>query len=280
LIVVVSEDFNIMEQRTRFDYNGKFSLVTGASKGLGKAYAEELAARGSNLVLVARTKAALETLAENLRRAHRVRVEVIQADLTDMAAPELIVDELARLGIDLDLLVNNAAVGYSGKFFSRPIGEELTPIMVNVHSLVALTHLLGKRMVARGSGGIINIGSTGGFQPVPYSATYAATKSFVLMFTEAVAEELRGSGVRVMVANPGATATEFFDQSPTTVKREKMDTSESVARRTLNDFVGGKVVSYPGRASTRAVTLIARILPRGLAASIAAKVSRNMGFDR
>jgi short-subunit dehydrogenase len=268
------------KQQTRFDYKGKFSLVTGASKGLGKAYAEELATRGSNLVLVARTKAALETLAENLRRDHRVRVEVIQADLAAMPAPELIVDELARLGIDIDLLVNNAAVGYSGKFFSRPVDEELTPVMVNVHSLVALTHLLGKRMVARGSGGIINIGSEGGFQPVPYNATYSATKSFVLMFSEAVAEELRGSGVRVMVANPGATATEFFDQSPTTVKLEKMDSAESVARRTLNDFVGGKIVSYPGRFSTRLVTLFARILPRGLTASIAAKVSQNMGFDR
>jgi uncharacterized protein len=152
--------------------------------------------------------------------------------------------------------------------------------MVNVHSLVALTHILGKRMVARGGGGIINIGSNGGFQPVPYNATYAATKSFVLMFTEAVAEELKGSGVRVMVASPGATATEFFDQSPTTVKLEKMDSAESVARRTLNDFVGGKIVSYPGRGSTRAVTLLSRILPRGLTATIAAKVSRDMGFDR
>jgi uncharacterized protein len=269
-----------MEQRIRFDYKEKFSLVTGASKGLGKAYAEELAARGSNLVLVARTKAALETLAVGLRRDHSVRVEVIQADLADVAAPELILDELTRMGVDVDLLVNNAAVGYSGKFFSRPIGEERTPVMVNVHSLVALTHLLGKRMVARGSGGIINIGSNGGFQPVPYNATYAATKSFVLMFSEAVAEELKGSGVRVMVANPGATATEFFDQSPTTVKLEKMDTAEDVARRTLDDFVAGKVVSYPGRVSTRLVTLLSRFLPRGLAASIAAKVSKSMGFDR
>lgn len=231
-------------------------------------------------MLVARTKAALETLALTLRRDHKVRVEVIQADLGDVSAPESIANDLERMGIELDLLVNNAAVGYSGKFFSRPIEEELTPVVVNVQSLVALTHVLGKKMVARGSGGIINVGSTGGFQPVPYSATYAATKSFVLMFSEAVAEELKGSGVRVMVANPGATATEFFDQSPTTVKREKMDSAESVARRTLNDFVGEKVVSYPGRASTRAVTLISRILPRGLAASIAAKVSRNMGFDR
>ncbi len=191
-------------------------------------------------MLVARTKAALETLALTLRRDHKVRVEVIQADLGDVSAPESIANDLERMGIELDLLVNNAAVGYSGKFFSRPIEEELTPVVVNVQSLVALTHVLGKKMVARGSGGIINVGSTGGFQPVPYSATYAATKSFVLMFSEAVAEELKGSGVRVMVANPGATATEFFDQSPTTVKREKMDSAESVARRTLNDFVGEK----------------------------------------
>src|SRR5580698_4615582 len=107
------------KHQTRFDYKGKFSLVTGASKGLGKAYAEELAARGSNLVLVARTKTALETLAVTLRRDHKVRVEVIQADLGDASAPGTIVADLERMGIELDLLVNNAAVGYSGKFFSR-----------------------------------------------------------------------------------------------------------------------------------------------------------------
>ncbi len=269
-----------MTQRTRFDYKGKFTLVTGASKGLGKAYAEELAVRGSNLVLVARTKTALETLAVTLRRDHKVRVEVIQADLGDASAPGTIVADLERMGIEVDLLVNNAAVGYSGRFFSRPLEEELTPVVVNVQSLVALTHVLGKKMVARGSGGIINIGSTGAFQPVPYSATYTATKAFVLMFTEAVAEEIKGSGVRMMVANPGATATEFFEQSPTTVKLEKMDSAQSVARRTLDDFVRGKIVSYPGRASTRAITWIARILPRGLAATVAASVSKKMGFDR
>ncbi len=203
-----------MSQRTSFNYKGKFTLITGASKGLGKAYAEELAVRGSNLVLVARTKDALETLAASLRRDHGVRVEVIQADLADMSAPERIMEELDRLGVDLDLLVNNAAVGYSGGFFTRPIVEELTPVSVNVYSLVALTHLLGRRMVARGSGGIINVGSNGGFQPGPFNATYGATKAFVLMFSEAVAEEIKGSGVRMMVANPGATATAFFEQSP------------------------------------------------------------------
>jgi short-subunit dehydrogenase len=267
-------------KRTRFDYRGKFALVTGASKGLGKAYAEELAARGSNLVLVARTESALQSLAESLRRERAVRVEVVAADLSDLDAPGIIVDELKRLGIDVDLLVNNAAVGYSGRFFSRPIQEELIPITVNVNSLVALTHLFGRKMVERGIGGIINISSDGAFQPVPYNATYAATKSFILMFSEAVAEEMKGSGVRVMVAIPGATATEFFDQSPTTMKLEKMDTPESVARNTLNDFGSGKVVSYPGRLRIRATTWVSRILPRGLTAKIAARVSRDMGFDR
>jgi short-subunit dehydrogenase len=140
--------------------------------------------------------------------------------------------------------LNNASVGYSGQFFSRPIQHELRPIAVNVHSLVALTHLFGKKMVARGSGGIINISSEGAFQPVPYNATYAATKSFILMFSEAVADELKGSGVRVMVATPGAITNKFFAQSATIVK---IDAAESVARKTLNDFAGGKIVSYPGR---------------------------------
>jgi short-subunit dehydrogenase len=268
-----------MSQKIGFDYRGKFALVTGASKGLRKAYAEELAARGANLILVARTKAALESLAVTLRRERGVRVEVIAADLSDLDAPGHIVDEVARLGIDLDVLLNNAAVGYSGSFYSRPIHEELTPIRVNVHSLVALTHLVGKRMVVRGSGGIINISSECAFQPVPYNATYAATKAFLLMFSEAIAEELKGSGVHVMVANPGATATEFFDQSPTTVKLETMDTAESVAKR-LNDFSRGKVVSYPGRRSIRATTWVSRVLPRALTVKLAARFSRRMGFVR
>ncbi len=269
-----------MTKRTRFDYKGKFTLVTGASKGLGKAYAEELAVRGSNLVLVARSKSELEALAVALRRDYKVRAEVIQADLGDLSAPSEIVESLERMGIELDLLVNNAAVGYSGKFFSRSVEEELTPVIVNAHSLVALMHLLGKKMMARGSGGIINVGSNGAFQPIPYNATYTATKAFVLLLSEAVAQEIKSSGVRLMIASPGPTATEFFTQSPTTVKLEKMDSAQSVARRTLDDYVQGKVLSYPGRFSTRAGTWISRILPREFTTALAGHISKSMGFDR
>ena len=263
-----------------FEYKSTFVLVTGASKGLGKALAEELAKRGANLVLVARSKPALETMAEALRHRHGVRVEVIDADLSSLDAPGRITDTLVTLGIELDLLVNNAAVGHSGSFLSRPIREELEPVMVNVHSLVALTHILGNRMVSRGRGGIINISSDSAFQPLPYNATYAATKSFVLMFSEAIAEELKVSGVKVMVAIPGATATDFFDQSPTTVRPERMDTAASVASNTLNDFARRKTISYPGRRSIRARTLLSRLFPRALIVKIAAGVARNMGFDR
>jgi short-subunit dehydrogenase len=267
-------------QRAKFDYQGKFTLVTGASKRLGRAYAEELAARGSHLVLVARSIVELETLAVVLRRDHSVRVEVIQADLSDLSAPAAIVESLERMSIELDLLVNNAAVGYSGKFFSRSLDEELTPVIVNAHSLVALMHILGKKMMARGSGGIINVGSNGAFQPIPYNATYTATKAFVLLLSEAVAQEIKGSGVRMMIASPGPTATEFFTQSPTTVELEKMDSAQGVARHTLDDFVRGKVLSYPGRFSTRAGTWISRILPRELTTALAAHISQSMGFDR
>jgi short-subunit dehydrogenase len=269
-----------MSFQIRFGYDVKWALITGASKGLGRAYSRELAVRGANLVLVARSGAALNELAATLRCEHHVRVEVIAADLSVASAAEMIYDKLALLEIELDLLVNNAAVGYSGRFFSRPIQEELMPVMVNVHSVVALTHLLGRKMVLRGGGGIIKISSNGAFQPLPYNAVYAATKSFLLMFNEALANELEGSGVRAMVAIPGATATDFFDQSPTTIKLQKMDTAESVARKTLDDFASGKTISYPGRSSVRAQTWISRMLPRALTVKLAAKVSKDMGYDR
>ena len=272
--------FKSYESTDYFRLPGEVRTRHGGVQGARKAYAEDLGSRGANLVLVARTEVALHSLAASLRRTCGVRVEVIAADLSDMGAARFVVEEVTKLGIDLDLLVNNAAVGYSGRFLKRPLSEELTPIIVNLHSVVALTHLFGTKMLAKGSGGIINISSEGAFQPLPYNATYAATKAFLLMFSEAIAEELKGSDIRVMVAIPGATATEFFDQSPTTVRLEKMDQAETVARNTLDDFAKGKTVSYPGRLSIRARTWVARILPRSLAVKIAAKVSKGMGFDR
>lgn len=262
-----------------FIYNEKFALVTGASKGLGKAYAEELARRGANLVLVARSGALLNELADRLRATNNTRVEVIQADLAETAAPFSLLRELQRRDIDVDLLVNNVGIGAVGQFLKQPLEQQLLTVQVNISGVVALTHLIGKTMVARRTGGIINVASNGAFQPMPYQATYAATKSFLLMFSEALAEEVSGTGVGVMVACPGPTATQFFDGSTIILPPKTMDAPEDIARQTLDDFTRGKVVSYPGRRSTWINTLASRFLPRTTVTKIAGRITRKAGFN-
>jgi uncharacterized protein len=261
-----------------FEYKGRYALVTGASKGLGKAYAEALAERGMNLILVARSLESLYDLAEQLRSKYQVKTEVLAGDLSDSAELMRIINRVEHLGIQVDLLLNNAGAGLSGPSVSHTLSAEVSQVDLNVNALVTLTHYFGRQMVARQHGGIINVSSNSAFQPVPYLATYGATKAFVLMFSEAIAEEMRNTGVRVMVACPGPTATEFFVNTPTTMQRGEMDAADFVARRTLNDFDRGKVVSYPGRASVRLAILAPRFLPRNLVARIAATLSKKMGF--
>jgi short-subunit dehydrogenase len=258
-------------------YSNTTALVTGASKGLGEAYARELARRGADLILVARSADVLRDLAEQIQAAHHVRVDVITADLSDRNSPQAVADEIKRLGLRVDLLVNNAGLGSLGPFMSRPLEPNLQSIDVNITAMVSLTYLLCADMLKRGHGGVINISSAAAFQPMPYQASYAATKAFVLSFTEALAEELRGTGLRVMAAHPGTTDTEFFSRT-TAAMDPKADTAESVAANTLDDFARGRPASYPGRASQRAWTLMSRVLPRTTAARVAGDVNRKFGF--
>ncbi|WP_328603485.1 SDR family oxidoreductase [Amycolatopsis sp. NBC_00345] len=262
------------------EYTGITALVTGASKGLGTAYALELARRGANLVLVARSSDALERLATRIREAHGVRVEVIAADLGDRTGPSRVAEELRARAIDVDLLLNNAGLGSVGPFLDRPFEQQALSVDVNITGLLALTHLLGQGMRARRRGGIINVASTAAFQPMPYQAGYAATKAFVLSFSEALAEELSGSGIRVMAAHPGPVDTGFFDGTTATMDPRTTDTPEAVAAGTLDDFASGKHASYPGRASNRRKTWGARFLPRRRVATITARITRKAGFDR
>jgi len=262
-----------------YSFSGVTALVTGASKGLGRAYALELARRGANLVLVARTTAALDDLAAEVRTTRGVTAEVIGVDLVDPAGPESVAKAVADLGVRVDLLVNNAGSGSAGRFFERPFEQSTRSVALNVGALMELTHVFGREMVARGAGGIINVGSTAAFQPMPYQASYAATKAFVLSFTEAVAEELRGSGVRVMGAHPGATETGFFDGTTAKMDPRVTDSPESVAVRTLDDFARGRAASYPGRGMNRLITLVARVLPRRTVTNAVAALNRKLGLD-
>uniref|UniRef100_A0AAU3GVP4 SDR family oxidoreductase n=1 Tax=Streptomyces sp. NBC_01401 TaxID=2903854 RepID=A0AAU3GVP4_9ACTN len=263
-----------------YGYNGTTTLVTGASKGLGRAYAQELARRGSHLVLVARSTPALDQLASEIRAAHPVDVHVIGADLADPADPAAVVEELHGQRLTVDLLVNNAGMGSVGPFFDRPLDQNLRSVDLNITGLMLMTRLIGGSMLERGSGGIINVASTAAFLPMPYQASYAATKAFVLSFTEALTEELRDTEVRVMAAHPGATATGFFDNTTAVMDPGRTDTPGAVAAKTLDDFARGRTTSYPGRASNRASTWAVRLLPRRTVTRVAAGINRRAGFDR
>ncbi|RII12317.1 Sorbitol dehydrogenase [Streptomyces sp. YIM 130001] len=256
-------------------YRGVTALVTGASKGLGRAYALDLASRGARLILLARSDGELKELAAEIQERHGGPTpEVITGDLATPDGPDRILQELRDRGLTVDLLLNNAGSGSAGPFLSRPIEPQLRSVGLNISGLLALTHAIGADQVARGSGGIINVSSTAAFQPMPYQASYGATKAFVLAFTEALAEELRGTGVHVMAAHPGAIATGFFDGTTATINARAADAPATVAARTLDDYGRRRAVSYPGRSLNRALTWPARLLPRTVTPRVAGAFNR------
>jgi len=261
-----------------FTYEGSTALITGASKGLGVTFAEELARRGADLVLVARSKDALQTLAARLTAQYGVKCYVIAADLANPRTIDDIYAELSETGVPVDLLINNAGLGLSGRFLDHDHSKEQASIQVNVQALVGLSHRFGRAMSARGRGGIINIASNSAFQPLPYMATYAASKAFVLHFGEALQHELSPRGVRVMTACPGPTATSFFEGTPTTMSDRSFDTAEMVVRGILRAFDQGKALAYPGRSSVRFATWLPRLLPRSLIVRLAAIATGKMGL--
>jgi hypothetical protein len=189
---------------------GKFALVTGASGGIGACFARALAARGSNLVLVARSKDKLEALAREISAGHSVRIEIVEQDLSAPGAAARLVATLNDRGLEVELLVNNAGFGAHGEFWKVALARQAEMIRLNILTLTELTHLLLPAMIARRSGGIINISSTASFQPIPYTSVYAATKAYLTSFSMALAEEVRSYGVKVVALCPGGTATDFF----------------------------------------------------------------------
>ena len=248
------------------------ALVTGASSGIGEAFARALAARGQDLVLVARSAGRLESLAAELRTTHGVRADVIVADLSEPGAADAIAAELAEREIEIGTLVNNAGFGSHGEFASLDGDREREEIMVNAFSPVALTQALLPSMLARRQGAIINVASTAAFQPVPYMATYGATKAFVLSFSEALAEEVRSQGVRVLALCPGQTDTAFFD----TIEDARIGrarTTTQVVNTGLRALDRGQSVAIDGFAGA-ALANVSRFSPRWMVARITASMFR------
>jgi short-subunit dehydrogenase len=190
-----------------------YALITGASSGIGECFARALAARGRNLALVARSKEKLESLATELRTGHRIQAEPIAFDLVEKDAAAKLVGFLGQRELKIDLLVNNAGFGARGRFWELPLERQSEMLRLNVIALAELAHLLLPGMVEDRRGAIINVSSTASFQPIPYTATYAATKAFVTSFSEALREELRPYGITVVTLCPGGTRTDFFRAS-------------------------------------------------------------------
>lgn len=200
----------IAESKSRIQFRGPVALITGASSGIGRELACLFARDGYNLVLVARNRQALESLAEELVSLYAVQATVMVEDLSDPSAAETITRELARQSIDVDVLVNNAGTQVYGEFAGANLEQLLAMIQVNATAMVHLTHLLLPGMIRRGRGRILNVGSTGSFAPGPLNAVYCSSKAFVLNFSQALGAELASTGVTVTALCPGATDTAFI----------------------------------------------------------------------
>lgn len=251
-------------------WRGKWALVTGASAGIGLALAEELAAAGSHLVLTARRKDRLESLASRLRSANGISVEVFSADLGDASVPGQIRAFTVSRSLEIELLINNAGFGSYGRFHEANLARQLEMVQVNCSAVVQLTHLYLGQMVARRHGDILIVASVAGFQAVPYVSTYAATKAFDLRFAEGIAEEVRRFGVHVCALCPGSTATEFREVAGQPERTFRgAETAQKVARTGLRALAQGKSSVISGLKNTLSVEG-QRLAPRSLVSRVTA----------
>ncbi len=239
-------------------------LITGASSGIGLELAKCFAADGSKLILVARNQDVLEKLAEELRRTNKIETVVLPADLSQPEAPKQIFDKLTAQTISVDVLVNNAGFGLHGEFLELPLDRQLEIIKVNVAALTELTGLFLPGMVHRRNGGILNVGSVAGFVPGPRLAVYYASKAFVQSFSEALAEELDGTGVSVTSLCPGPTESNFGAVArgdKARVAQSKKMPTDVVARYGHFAFRNKKIIAVPG-FQNRLLIFMTRLLPR------------------
>ncbi len=257
-----------------FTYQGKTALITGASSGIGRAFACALAERGMSVVLVARSEERLRALAIELSERHKVRAEVITADLSQEGAIQQIQLEVQRRDLVIDLLVNNAGFAANGFFETLSTETDHQQVMVDVTAVVDLAHAFIPALLERSPGAaIINVASTAGFQPLPYMAVYGASKAFVLSFSQALAEEYRMRGLRVLALCPGATETTFFDIAGEAASVGRRRTPEQVVATGLRALERGRSVVIDG-FSNALLAQLPRFFPRWLIARAAGQSVR------
>lgn len=250
----------------------EMALVTGASRGIGMALARSLAKRGFSLVLVARSSKELEDLASELRRDGAPRIEVVAIDIGKLGSPQELHERLTRDGIEIDWLVNNAGFGGYGRFVDSDLEHERDMIQVNIAALTELTKWFARDMVKRGHGLIMNVASTGSFQPGPLMAVYYASKAYVLSFTEALANELSGTGVSACALCPGPVMTGFQKRAGMTnsriLKSMMVMTAAEVAEVGVRGAMAGRRVIIPGWLNWLVAQSV-RFAPRRMVTAVA-----------
>lgn len=254
----------------------KATLITGASSGIGEAFARRLAEEKHDLVLVARSEEKLHTLRDDLMAEHKITAHYIAIDLTGFEADKRLFEETEQHGIEVDWLINNAGFGSMGDFVKLDLEKELRMIDLNISCLVSLTHRYLQKMRERKSGTIINVSSAAGFQPIPFMATYAATKAFVTSFSEAMAEENRPYGIQVMALCPGSTKTNFFEAAnmDRAFQAKGQQTAEEVVETALQGISRGRSKIVSGW-SNYIGSLAGTMAPNALTTRLIAKALRS-----
>src|SRR2546427_7255777 len=251
------------------------TLITGASSGIGEAFARKLAAQGRNVLLVARSEDKLITLCNGLGRLNSIRAQHVAMDLSVPESPARLFDEAEKRGLVIDTLINNAGFGAMAEFDEIDLAGQLHMIDLNVKAVIERTYRFLKPMRERKQGAIINVASTAAFQPVPFMANYAATKAFVLSFSEALWEENRSYGIKVMALCPGVTNTNFFEASRMQRPPARISqTAEEVVETALRALRRGKSSVISGWTNFFMVES-ERLVPRSLILRAAGAVLRS-----
>lgn len=260
---------------------GRWALITGASAGIGRAFAAALAQRQAHLVLCARDAERLQAVASELRQAGAAEVRVVACDLETAQGVQTLIDQVAAWELEIELLVNNAGFGAAGKFVRMDAERLRSMTHLNCTSLAELSLAYVPAMVRRGHGGVIQIASVAAFVPTPYMALYGATKAYVLHLTLALADELRGSGVRVLALCPGPVPTDFQKRAGyTNVDRGSAGAldADAVVAEALHAYERGRTLCTPG-ALNRWQSTLSRLSPLTLATRVAGWVLRRSGRD-
>ena len=257
------------------------ALITGASSGIGETFARQLAAKNNDVILVARSQDKLDLLATELSSKYQIKTTVIALDLTQTNAGQKLFDAVQAQGLIVDTLINNAGFGDYGAFSDRPLSKMMAMVQLNISAVVELTGLFLPLMQQRSSGAIVNISSIAGFQPIPYMSVYAATKAFVLNFSEALWAENKKRGVRILAVCPGPTESKFYERadfpdSATGLNAMTMASAEKVVEESLKALAKSQSTVVAGGFANQIIVNLPRLVPRDLLVDAVGKQFKNI----